>query len=277
MVAKSKTFKEDVQGVKLGARLGSIRKELQKYFESVPSGDPESIHQARVKSRRWAVACKLLQEGLGKSNSRRMIGSARKPARRLGEVRSVDVCLALAKSRWGLSNSDHWLIAALSRHRAKLWKEARRNFASRRIKRLFEKWQRWSDALEIPKSGLGAGRRNIIKFGKQWKRCYAAVLARPSASRWHKLRIATKKWRYALEGAQALGWIASHGAAAGLKDLQAALGLAHDEEVLNQYIEQAAAHKSVSIRQQAKAFTKELDNGIRNSLARASKIAARIG
>lgn len=235
---------------------------LERLYAKAAAGEPEGIHQARVTARRWAAACKLLAGALGKKRAARMARSARKCARALADVRALDVCLEIARKE----HAGPWLIRELERLREKNHRAARRVLESGRCRRLFQGLRRDIAACGTPEKPPKTAVKILRKYAKEWdKRRRAAQAALHSGDRWHRLRIAGKKWRYVLEASHDLGFLPSPEPAKTLKKLQSALGAAHDEEVLRELIRIIARGKGTEVQREARTLVKKSDKRIKES------------
>jgi hypothetical protein len=79
----------------------------------------------------------------------------------------------------------------------------------------------------------------------------------------HRVRVALKKFRYALEAAGRLGRFRLTGCMSRLKAMQDLLGDLHDLQVLAGHARDAAALAHASRRQQVEALVDEIDDAIR--------------
>lgn len=236
---------------------------LQANHEGVVDGvDPEYLHQARVALRR-------LQSGLGafKRLAREELfeqhaGMVREFTRALGPARDWDVFAEQALAPVLEQFPGHAGLASIARACARLREEAsrppRRLFASRRYQRIVLGMGAW---LARPEPlGSGAGEADVRKHAAHvLDRFHRRMLKRgrkigsSSARRLHKLRIATKKLRYAagffsplFPRARAAPMLKA------LNDLQDLLGTMNDHATAPALIETATRAARGPLREQAR-------------------------
>ncbi len=272
MAVDAQAFKKvnkDVTTTYLRAEL----EDLYNLYRDARSGNAQAIHQARVRARRWAAACKLLRNALGKKNAAGMAHQVRKLARALAGVRALDVSVQLAKER----RAPAWLRQALQSLRRARWEKVKTKLDSVRLNNMRDKVSKSLLAARMQPGGAQA-QASLNKTKQAWhRRCRVAMAGKTSHEKWHGLRIATKKWRYALEAAETLRLARAGTPLQPFKNLQAALGKAHDERVLLKMVKKIAfqqnpARQNSTRRNQAKILVRELDQGIRESLDQARAI-----
>jgi CHAD domain-containing protein len=208
-----------------------IHRRVESLIRALPAarqGDPGSIHQARVATRRLREVLPLVQSG---SRGRKLRRKVRRLTCALGPVRELDVALetldALAREV---------PRAAVTNLRQVLRQERRRLYAamSREVGHV--------DVDKLRRRALGAARKTravdtAARAARRTVRLQSAIESAGSIylpDRLHEVRIAVKKLRYALELGHSAGRSRSR-ASSRLRTLKAAqdlLGRMHDLEVL---------------------------------------------
>jgi CHAD domain-containing protein len=212
--------------------------------------DTESVHDLRVALRR----CRSLAEGFAEMDPCPVWRDLRKACGEqqagLSELRDSQV-LAEWVTRLGLSRGPHGqaLFRALQKEKRRGKHDARAALKSFSRKH----WKSWRDTLPESAGSLVVGGSRLARIA--FERASAVCLLErrwrrsPSNAAWHRLRIAVKRFRYAVESflpAQHAAW-GPH-----LKRLQDLLGDGHDLDVLRARIVEFA-HK-----QRLPATTREL-------------------
>ncbi len=204
-------------------------------------GDVESVHQARVATRRLREAIPLLD-----GDRQGVVSVVRSAGRHLGRVRELDAM----STRLDSLGSRIPTIAAEDLHRARQAVQTRRLRARRQMVKALERLDLW--ALPDVVSGGRRGRiwrwvpdrlgqshswttRIWDRIAEQSRSAVAAAQRTPAIyfpNRAHGARVEIKKLRYAVEVVADAGlWQAGH-ALKDLRRLQSALGDVHDLQVL---------------------------------------------
>ena len=218
---------------------------------AVLASQPEGVHQMRVAVRRLRSALSALKKSLPEEEVRWVTGELRWLGRSLGPARNLDIFLAelLPAARDMLPDQPGWeeLAADLDRLRRAAYEDVRETILSQhytlamlRLLRWFEAcgWRKKSPTDEsgplscalgcIAPLELDRRRRKVKQRSKGFK-----GLAPPER---HKLRIAVKKLRYAIE---LLGCLSKQNDfqefVSGLKRLQNDLGYANDVRVAHEF------------------------------------------
>ena len=218
--------------------VGAALEELQANEEGVlASRDPEFVHQARVCLRRIRSALRIFGAAIGPARASAWRGELGELAQALGRARDWDVLagetLPPVLAAHGDRRLARRLLGQAERHRARERAAARRALAAPRYARVVLELARWLARAEAaPRADCGPlGPFAARVIGRRHRRVLAhgARLARLDAQGRHRLRIRTKRLRYAIDGLASVfesGRTARYREA--LVDLQDALGEAND-------------------------------------------------
>ena len=204
---------------------------LRHCWRGIRDGDVECIHEARVATRRIRAA-------LGVVSDRRSAESrhARKLGRALGRVREMDVTHELVTVYAARVPAATAVIAEITHELDRTRSKARRrlvkmldDFDVRPLARLrhaehfgvLKFWKDWRAALRSDVGGKSAALLVAVE--------HATAVYMPN--RLHRVRIALKKLRYAMEVAEAAGMSVDETAARDARKLQDVLGRMHDLHV----------------------------------------------
>ena len=213
---------------------------LTRHVPLARAGDADSVHQARVASRRLREFLPLLDPVPGQD---RALGELRRRVRSLtrvlGPVRELDVALlaldALAVRRPGDEAAIAVVRATIVTERSAAVERMETTLDSAAIERIRDRIVRAAAAFVSP-----AARRTLAASlaTRVISRAEAARLAVEAAGtvyaqdRLHRTRIVLKKLRYTLEVAQDCGRFRLMGTLRRLKEIQDILGILHDDVVL---------------------------------------------
>ncbi|MEI6669972.1 MAG: CHAD domain-containing protein [Acidobacteriota bacterium] len=234
-------------------------------------GEVEAVHQARVASRRLREMLPLLMPAAGEHVARSLRRDVRAVTEHLGPLRELDVALdTLVEIEAGAPDHAAGLAIVRSRLRAErehLHARVARALADQDPLRLIKRLRAAAADLNRPgqanRCAIQAGDRLAIRVARfdEASRAVGAVFA-PGPL--HDVRIALKKFRYALEIASELGRFRLTGSIRRLKALQDVLGTLHDYQVLAGRIRDAEAATSASAqRRSLRALTEEIDQRVR--------------
>jgi triphosphatase len=214
---------------------------------------PEALHALRVAGRRIDTVLSLfrpcLPAALGKSRPRlkSLLDAS-------GAVRDVDIRLEAARAfRSGLPEGERGALDPLLRHL-----ESERDAArSRMLRALDAKPIRdWLEGLParlsrptraaVSASSADAAALRIVpelirKRYRKLRKCARRLTAESPVSQYHKVRVRTKKLRYALEVVAPTYGEPADAILAALLKLQSRLGTQHDSDVIARYLTQLAA------------------------------------
>jgi CHAD domain-containing protein len=219
----------------------SVRKPLVVLRRALPQavrGDVESLHQARVATRRLReVLFALGAPGTSQPSLQRKV---RRLTRALGTVRELDVGLENLEELQSDPRVPRSAVALLRRvllaERRTKQKEFRKIIATCDLQKLGKRALRI--ARRVPATSDGAGthldgawrhasqRAHLLQVAIE----YAGGIYRPG--RLHDVRIAGKKLRYALEATTTIGGIRPLAGVKRLEQAQELLGRMHDFQVL---------------------------------------------
>jgi len=212
------------------------------------SDDPEYIHQARVAIRRLRSAIRVWRRLLPETFVSTFDPSWQSLARHLGEARNWDVFLVETLPQVSVRFPDDQQVRAVFDHARQQCDDnrqaVRQALRSADYSRLLVNFQAAVRAL--PKLGsrrLGAfAPRCLDKRARQVERLAAEATTGDATAR-HRLRVACKRLRYALEFFTPLfageeGFVRYHAAASKLQEV---LGRLNDLAVADQLLEQALA------------------------------------
>lgn len=183
--------------------------------------DPEAVHDLRVAVRRLRAGIGMLPKD-GARRWRDLRPDLRSLAKRLGEVRDLEVLLALARGFEGSAQVVSSLAGALGESRAGLMDHLDTEEPGRLMRRL--------DIL-LRRSNPAPRKRSVDDALADAREASVAALGSRRGDDLHQARIAIKRLRYALEAA-----VPRDARLAGLRTLQDALGAAQDLEVLAEWV-----------------------------------------
>jgi len=197
---------------------------IRHQWKGVRDGDSESIHQARIATRRARAALTIVDR-----DDIERLELCRRLGRMLGKVRDFDITQEVFQTLSTRVPTASYAIAAARRSVERDQQQARRRFAKaldqlelRPLLALRERfWRDW--------------RRSIVTetLARQQELCdamdRAPVVYMPN--RVHRVRIATKKLRYALEVGEATGIRVNPNVMRDLRKTQDLLGRVHDADV----------------------------------------------
>ena len=208
---------------------------IRQHWRGVRDGDPESIHQARIATRRARAALGIVD---GKENER--LELCRALGRLLGKVRELDITQEIFRTLSMRVPAASCAIAAACRAVERDRQHARRRFTKA------------LDDLELQPLLALRERPSITTVWKDWRRSVVTeMLARQRAlcdaidraptvympNRVHRVRIAAKKLRYTLEVGEATGIRVNTNVMRDLRKAQDLLGRVHDIDVARRVVQ----------------------------------------
>jgi CHAD domain-containing protein len=229
----------------LERRIRALKRHLA---TAVKGGDGSGVHPARVASRRLREAVPVLAQGLHGSKAGKARRKIRRLTRALGAVRELDVTLHLIDE---LATKPGIPRPALGDVRAHVIeaREQRRTIMHERlaevdVEKLTRRLSSLREALRQPPPDHNWRAVLASRIAKRSRRLGTAIneagqIYAPEAL--HRVRIATKKLRYAVELADESGAAPSALLVRTLRRVQEALGRLHDLQVLQHHIAEVAA------------------------------------
>ena len=225
---------------------------LEEFREQLPGvrdGDTESIHRARVATRRLREVLPLLVE-----ETDPMLATIRTAGRALGRARDVDVVAAmLVRAETRMPSAP--LAVALARQRIGSAQQRSRRRMIKRLEALA------LDELQLAGASTAALRRLRDRWLNGWKgplrsrigqRAEALSRAVETAggvyfpNRVHRVRIATKKLRYVVEVADDTRMWRAGAMLHDLRHIQSSLGELHDLQVVDDLMSELEGDQQVN-------------------------------
>jgi len=220
-------------------------KELERHLPAAIAGNARAVHRARVASRRLREALPIVAPS---SKARRKAGrKIRRVTRALGLVRELDVAVGILDElaqrqgipRDALEDVRGYVVGERDVRRAQMGERLSR-FKTARLSRRLEEV-----TLSLPSGPEGDWRDSLAtRIAHRAERLSAAMAAAGqmyAPDPLHKIRIAAKKLRYALELAGDTGLPAAP-LVASLKRAQDILGRLHDLQIIQGHVATVQAH-----------------------------------
>jgi CHAD domain-containing protein len=214
--------------------------------------DVDTLYRMRVASRRLREGLRYFADLFPAAETRQLRRQLRRLTTALGLIRTLDVNLQLLRQAGrrlpatALAAQSRLIACGLSQ-RAEHVRALRELLVSLRTAHVEERLRalvmqaRPLDEARILKAARVAVRARHDKVRRRWKK----YRQHPSTRAFHRLRIAVKQYRYALETTVAV-FGSSENRLGPLETLQGLLGECHDLEVLRQWIEQTCDEKKFS-------------------------------
>jgi CHAD domain-containing protein len=214
---------------------------LEKALPAALEGEPESVHAARIASRRVREGLAILGRGLGQGGQRKLVRQFRRVTRLLGRVRELDVALdlvdQLVPGEQALAQDVSAIKATLTASRGQELAASARRIRTEDMAKLRERLA--AEVVGLRRAGWDWRAAARAHLETQARRLSAAVertrvLYEPG--RLHVARIALKRFRYTVElVADAEGRSAKR-TIRSLKAAQDILGRMHDLHVLTEHL-----------------------------------------
>jgi CHAD domain-containing protein len=265
----------------LAGTLGDLAGALESRLAGSRRGDPADVHRGRVAARRLLEALALVGGGDAPA-AKAARRTVRRVRRVLGPVREVDVTLALFEDE---ARRHDWPRAAVEGVRGVLLAERER----RRLHMLRHLTRAYPAELISDLQGLAASlpvsrheeapilSTRVLKRAREFGEAIRHVgpLYRPEAL--HRVRIAGKKLRYALELVQGHGHQPVSRDLATLRRWQTGLGRLNDLHMLQTYLAGiASGSASRSVRRAVEAMERAIDVECRGVHAKFLGAAAKL-
>jgi CHAD domain-containing protein len=215
---------------------------LKRHLAAAVKGDGIGVHQARVASRRLREAVPVLSEGLHGAKAGKATRKIRRLTRALGAVRELDVTLHLIDELGAKPGVPRPALAEVRAHVIEA-REKRRAVMHDRLEgvdidKLAKRLASVRDALAKPSPDHNWRTVLASRIASRGRRLVDAIaeagqIYGPEAL--HRVRIATKKLRYAMELADESGAAPAARIVRTLRKAQDTLGRLHDLQVLQHY------------------------------------------
>jgi CHAD domain-containing protein len=215
---------------------------LKRHVGGAMDGDHHGIHQARVASRRLREALPVLTSGVKGTRAKKAVGKIRRLTGALGMVRELDVTLQILDE---LVAGESLPRLALEEVRAHVVHERddRRAVMLKRLHHVnLPKLDRRLLSVEEALTASDSEEWRDALGSRMMKRSKALAVAIKEAGHMyaseplHRVRIAAKKLRYAMELASDAGIKSAAAPLRAVKRVQDDLGRLHDLQVLQSYI-----------------------------------------
>jgi CHAD domain-containing protein len=226
---------------------------LKRPLPGALDGDSHGVHQARVASRRLREALPVLTSGVKGTKARKALGKIRRLTSALGTVRELDVTLQIIDElvadetlpRPALEGVRGHVVTERDARRAVMLKRLDHVNLEKLDKRLALASEVLAEtASESWRDALGA---RLLKRSKALATAMAAAGQMYAPEQLHRVRIAAKKLRYAMELAFDAGVKSASVPVRSVKQAQDTLGRLHDLQVLQAHVAALQAQPSGGI------------------------------
>ena len=198
-------------------------------------GDEEAVHDVRVAVRRLTSALSVWRDWLRDRPRGKAVRRLRRLRREIGPTREFEVHVRALEAMAGepsfvLKMAIGDLLASLEPE----LRRARRDAADaceRRIPRIVRKVRRAAKAGPTARDGAEAVR--LARIAARSRQAIAGALGSDDDAELHAVRIAVKKWRYALEAEEHATEVPAGALASSLRSVQKVLGAVHDHATLS--------------------------------------------
>ena len=250
-----------------------LRKRVKKFVALAPAvradAEPKAIHDVRVWSRRLQQAVGALFPKPRSGKVQRLRRTPRRIRRALGEWRNCDVLLEMVAKQERRTRSEAkrqaWAFVRdylrqqrgkeVARAEKKLLRQDLGDFAALAQRLLGQPTE------ETPEVLTARLRDSAQRAWSKWQTALSRAQETQAVEDLHGFRIATKDLRYRIELLYDLGERQLKARLKWLADLQEALGIWHDRQVLHQAVAEALAHAEVLLNemQAARILLAELE------------------
>jgi triphosphatase len=258
-----------------------LRGHLQRMLERegpTRAGDRLALKQMRVATRRMRATWRLFEGAYRPAAARRYVRELRRIARRLGEVRDLDVLIESLPPEPALAP----LAAAWRGRRQAAWQKLLRVLDSDDYRVFLDDYRRFTETAGEAAKAQSPLRLRDAAGSRLWAayetvRAYEARLVEPDVSTLHALRIDSKRLRYAVETfAPVMPRRVTNVLLPRLTQLQDHLGAFNDADIAKreteEWLARAGSDVTVTTRRAARAYarTREAEaEQLRLSLSRA--------
>lgn len=230
----------------------------------------EGIHQARVASRRLRELVPAVARAADAREARALRRGFRQVTRLLGRSRELDVArdtlLAIEARAPAHAVAVAAVRASVAHARAEAGRDARDRLASLDVNGLAARTLALAGRSASRADVLACARRVAARLGRRAAELQNAVVGAGlifAPGPLHAVRIALKKFRYALEVAERLGRFRLSGSVQRLKGLQNLLGELHDLQVLGGLVRDVMAQAPAPRRAGLERLVTSIDDDIR--------------
>ena len=234
------------------------------------AGEVEGIHQARVASRRLRELVPAVARAADARDARALRRGFRAVTRLLGRSRELDVALETLQAIEARAPGRAVAVAAVRadvvRERAEAGQAVRAHLDGVDVNDLAAGTRALAGRSESAAATRACARRVAARLGRRATELEHAVVGAGlifAPGPLHGVRIALKKFRYALEVAERLGRFRLAGSMRRLKRLQDLLGDLHDLQVLGGMARDVMAQARVSRRAGLESLVGGIDDEIR--------------
>jgi CHAD domain-containing protein len=244
---------------------------LSRHLPAAIAGKDTGVHQARVASRRLREAVPVLTEGLHGSKRGKATRKIRRLTQALGSVRELDVTLGLIDE---LADRPGVARSALAAVRASVIeeRERRRKMMNERLETV--NLEKLSRRLTSVRAALlnptpdhnwrGVLAARIARRARRLDKAIDAAGQIYAPEALHRVRIAAKKLRYALEIAHESAGAPCAATLRTIKRVQDTLGRLHDLQILQHHVGQLAATHSRDLRTGLEALSRTIESECRH-------------
>ncbi|MGH7794858.1 MAG: CHAD domain-containing protein [Candidatus Binatia bacterium] len=234
-----------------------LRKRVKKFMASAPAArrnaETKTVHDARVWSRRLQQAVGALFPKPRSGKVRRLRRTPRRIRRALGEWRNCDVLLEMVAKQQRRTRSDAkrraWALVRdyLLQKRSKEVARAEKKMLRVDLGDYTALAQRLLDQPpeESPEVLMERLRDSVRRAWSKWQNALSRAQETRAAADLHRFRIATKDLRYRRELLDGVGQRHVKAQLKWLAELQEALGVWHDRQVLDQAVAEAVARAEI--------------------------------
>ena len=232
--------------------------------------DVEGIHQSRVASRRLRELVPVVAGPDDAHEARALRRRLRSVTRLLGRSRELDVALDTLAAIEARTPAHADAVAAMRAHvvheRAQAGREVRGRAARVAVDDLAARTLALAARCASPAAVRACARRAEARLGRRARELELAVVDAGlmfAPGPLHRVRIALKKFRYALEVAEHLGRFRLGGSMRRLKRMQDLLGDLHDLQVLGGLARDVMTQAPAPERSAIESLVRAVDNEIR--------------
>jgi len=232
--------------------------------------DVEGIHQSRVASRRLRELVPVLAGAARAREARAIRRAYRAVTRLLGRSRELDVALGTLSDIEARAPGHAVAIEAVRAHVVREREDAGRDVRAHvdgvDVGGMAAATLALAARAATPAAARACARRAASRLGRRTRQLESAVVHAGlifAPGPLHAVRVALKKFRYALEVAERLGRFRLGGTMRRLKCLQDLLGDLHDLQVLGALARDVMAQSSASRRPALESLVTDIDDEIR--------------